>query len=168
MGNFGSEDDKGIEQRKSKFGFVLPRLQIKFLILLFLTSVGLITITYFLLDYMYYHQLQDFIENTTLSQDELKKITDSLNLFVGYWALICALFSVMMLSFGLFFTRRIAGPLYHISKALHEYFEGNTDRRIRLRKGDELIHFESLINRLIDSIEKNNLTKHIEDKKKSS
>lgn len=49
---------------------------------------------------------------------------------------------------GLFYSRRIAGPVYHIKHAIDDVLEGNPPQIITLRRHDELKDLASSINKL--------------------
>lgn len=48
-----------------------------------------------------------------------------------------ALSAVVTLMLGLLYSHRIAGPLYHLKRVLHEVREGRLNQELRFRKGDE-------------------------------
>jgi len=52
---------------------------------------------------------------------------------------------------GLFFSHKIAGPVYRIEKNLYEIIKGNLTLKIRLRKGDELWDLANLLTTLTES-----------------
>lgn len=52
---------------------------------------------------------------------------------------------------GLFFSHKIAGPVYRIEKSLYEIIKGNLTLKIRLRKGDELWDLANLLTTLTES-----------------
>ena len=64
--------------------------------------------------------------------------------------LIMILFSVL----GVFYSHRIAGPVYHMEEELRRALKGEKVAKIRLRKNDKLGNLAEKINRLIEEREK--------------
>jgi nitrogen fixation/metabolism regulation signal transduction histidine kinase len=154
VGLFKSSEEVDGYQRNNRAKFVIPRLQTKIIMNVVFATLGIAFLSYILIDYLKTHQVQELLESTSLNSEEQEKITTALDIAVIYWATLCALFSIMLISFAVMLSHKIAGPVYHITRALSEYFEGNNKSRIFLRKGDEFIILEDLINRLIESNEK--------------
>jgi hypothetical protein len=159
-------------ERRGDSKFIIPRLQIKIIINVVFAAVGIIIISYFILiDYIKGHQLQDLLESSNLGEFEINQILNSLKYTLGYWAAISALYTIMLISFSIRLSHKIAGPVTHIIRVLGEYLDGNSKSRISLRKGDELVILEDLINRLLVSDEKAHrqiAAQHKEKQKKTS
>jgi nitrogen fixation/metabolism regulation signal transduction histidine kinase len=49
----------------------------------------------------------------------------------------------------IFFSHKLAGPIYRFERVCHELIEGNYDQRIVLRKGDEMQNLAGLFNEAI-------------------
>jgi len=64
------------------------------------------------------------------------------------------LISPLIFIMGLFFSHRIAGPVYRIEKTLREIIKGDLSLRIKLRDGDELIDLADMINSLTENLTK--------------
>lgn len=62
------------------------------------------------------------------------------------------LISPLIFIMGLFFSHRIAGPVYRIEKTLSEIAKGNLSMRIKLRGGDELVDLADMINSLTENL----------------
>ena len=70
--------------------------------------------------------------------------------FDMYWIpiLIVSIINISIITiFSLFFSHRMAGPLYRIRKTLTEYLEHKNPLPIRLRNGDHFEDIADLINR---------------------
>jgi methyl-accepting chemotaxis protein len=147
-------EEMDTNQRNNSAKFVIPRLQMKIIINVLFATLGIFFLSYLLVDYLRTHQIQDLLDATTLNENEKNKIVTALDISTVYWASLCGLFAIMLTSFAVMLSHKIAGPIYHISRVLNEYAEGNSKSRICLRKGDEFIMLEDLINRLIESNEK--------------
>jgi nitrogen fixation/metabolism regulation signal transduction histidine kinase len=48
-----------------------------------------------------------------------------------------------------FFSHKLAGPLYRLEKACHNLIEGNYTEKITLRKGDEMQNLAGLFNEMV-------------------
>lgn len=149
-----SEDIDGY-QRSKRSKFVIPRLQTKIIMNVVFATLGIFFLSYLLLDYLKTHQFRELLETTSLNINDKNQITTSFDITLVYWASLCGLFSIMLISFAVNLSHKIAGPVYHITRALSDYFEGNSKSRIYLRKGDEFFILEDLINRLLDLNERN-------------
>jgi signal transduction histidine kinase len=55
---------------------------------------------------------------------------------------------------GVFYSNRIAGPIYHMRHAISEFREGDNERRVRLRPKDYMQGLADDINRLLDEMRK--------------
>jgi hypothetical protein len=155
MGFFNKEEATDGYQRTGNAKFVIPRLQTKIIMNVVFAVLGIFFLSYVLIDYLKTHQIQELLDGSTLNDNDKNQVTTSFEITVVYWATLCALYAIMLISFAIMLSHKIAGPVYHITRALSEYFEGNTKSRIFLRKGDEFIILEDLINRLIEANEKN-------------
>ncbi len=49
----------------------------------------------------------------------------------------------------IFFSHKVAGPIYRFERVCHELIEGNYDQRVVLRKGDEMQNLAGLLNEAI-------------------
>jgi len=49
----------------------------------------------------------------------------------------------------IFFSHKVAGPIYRFEKACHSMIEGNYTESIRLRKGDEMQNLATLLNEVM-------------------
>jgi methyl-accepting chemotaxis protein len=57
----------------------------------------------------------------------------------------------LILSFGIFLTHRVAGPIYRFEQTIKTAMEGNLNTRIKLRWADEFKHLASSINDMLNS-----------------
>lgn len=154
MGLFNNSEEVDGYQRNNRAKFVIPRLQTKIIMNVVFATVGTALLSYVLVDYLRTHQFQELLDSTSLNADEKDQIITAFDIAIIYWTTLCTLFSIMLISFAVMLSHKIAGPVYHITRALTEYFEGNNKSRIFLRKGDEFIILEDLVNRLLEANEK--------------
>lgn len=59
------------------------------------------------------------------------------------------LLSLQVLLLTIFFSHKLAGPIYRIEIALQRTIDGNYEEFIKLREGDQLIHLADLVNTAI-------------------
>lgn len=57
----------------------------------------------------------------------------------------------IIVSLALFYSHRIAGPIYNMKKTIDSVIEGKRDARVRLRKNDYLFDLADKINQLLES-----------------
>lgn len=69
------------------------------------------------------------------------------------WPVLVALI-VAVAIFSVYFTHRLAGPLYRFQRSASELAEGNLSLRIRLRNGDHLQDLADIINQAIGNMER--------------
>ena len=77
------------------------------------------------------------------------KQTNLMNLVIPSLAVSAVLSCIFTLAFGLFYSHRIAGPIYNLKKALREVRGGKVDRVVKFRKGDEFHDLAEEINKTI-------------------
>jgi signal transduction histidine kinase len=127
---------------KRKSYLVNPQLQFKLLrlivISMLLPAIVIVGSTfYFLLVVLRKYVLTEVIVKTTI--------------ILGLCLFIVAIF---VLTWGLVFSNRIAGPLYRLERELDKIREGNLSRRLKFRKHDEFHFLAEAINKLLDVVEK--------------
>lgn len=59
---------------------------------------------------------------------------------------------LLLWTWGMVISHRLAGPIDRLNKELYEIAEGDYKRRIRVRKTDDLKVLEESINRILDKI----------------
>lgn len=95
------------------------------------------------------------IYETFEDTDEVRTVS---SLFLAESVIARALLISVLITFPLalimvlYYSHRIAGPLYHIEKHLGLMIEGECSRPLRLRKGDEFKEIAEKINRLQDTL----------------
>jgi methyl-accepting chemotaxis protein len=72
------------------------------------------------------------------------------------WLLLVNLLGIAVALFlAVFYTHRIAGPLYRVQKDIRKIGEGFLTTRVKTRKGDQLKDLETEVNNMIQELEKN-------------
>ncbi len=101
------------------------------------------------------------------------RIENTARYFMGAFAMISMIVAVAMgmvaMLVFIFFSHRVAGPVYHIQKSLWEMTNGNLTYRIRLRKKDELTEVADDVNRTAQFLERkiSQMKREIGDGKKT-
>jgi signal transduction histidine kinase len=93
------------------------------------------------------------------SQDDLVVVERLLVLrpVVIRYLLIAGLLSIILASVSiLFYSHRIAGPMYRLHKHLQDMIKGDYKERLRFRKNDEFKHLADAINKIQDKLMENN------------
>lgn len=76
---------------------------------------------------------------------------------IGRYLLIGGMLSIIITVITLvFYSHRLAGPVYHLEKHLEEMIKGNYEEKLRFRKNDEFKHLADTINRLQDKLKERN------------
>jgi hypothetical protein len=63
-------------------------------------------------------------------------------IFVGTVILLCS----ALLAYGLFYSNRIAGPIYHLRNYLRAYAKGRVYGELQFREGDFFSDLEPVVN----------------------
>lgn len=137
-----------------KFYLVNNRLELRYLRLLVLALI-LPTLTVgACLYYLIFYLLARQIGIPEAVSEQLLPVVGRLNIFLSIS--IPALF-VILLSVGIFLSRRLAGPIKRLETELDEIITGNlVSKRLKLRIDDELKPMIDSVNLLLDRVEKVN------------
>ncbi len=74
------------------------------------------------------------------------------NRFELFWqpvVLVSAFYIVLIIIFGLFYSHRLAGPLYRIESDIKSYLDGDDTVQVHLRKNDFFQTLADLINKVL-------------------
>jgi hypothetical protein len=151
--------------REKKFLINYP-FQMQFMASLILISIISMTVIYMANDYFF----QSYIargKELNLSPDHpyFLMIIEQKRFMTKVFIMVASTISVIASVWGLFYSHKIAGPLYR----LHTYFTEAAinskplDRKIHFREDDFFQEIPESINNYIDSIEKNKETKKDKD-----
>lgn len=129
-----------------------PKFQIKFS----LFFVGLILISSLIYPFTIYDLLTSFIEYTakhsTVASGQLADKRSSLLVILGLWELG---FLLMVFIICIFFSHKIAGPMFKLQKFLNEKKNGTGHDKLYFRKGDYFHEVADDINAVFDQMDKN-------------
>ena len=135
---------------KRKIYFINPRFQLKFSLLMGVLIV-LSNLAYPIIIYQYIEYLIGFINETStfkdfdLAQERRQVLTMLFTSHIVYAALIGVL--------CIFFSHKIAGPLYKLKMFLTNIRQGDSIREVHFRKGDYFLEIADEVNRTIAYLE---------------
>jgi methyl-accepting chemotaxis protein len=134
------------------FFLVQNRLELHYLRLLALSLILPTLVVGGCLYYLIFYLLAEQIGIPEAVIDQLSPVVQKVNLFL--MVSIPVLF-IILISIGIFLSRKLAGPIERLEKELDEITQSNlVSRRLKLRKGDELKPLVDSVNILLDKIEK--------------
>lgn len=119
---------------------------IKYLVL-YSTSLSLIFLA------ILYYASNRFIEKVALmniNEDVMINLFNDINYMAVAFFILILVISLLSGYFSLFFSNKIAGPIYNINQVLDSNARDNTYRTIKLRKNDYFINLSEKINLLIE------------------
>lgn len=135
-----------------RYPFVNRRLQFTFAAILALVGIG--NALYLgVLFYLYAREvfallapyLPDYLEVGTILDEQTR-------IFFITTAYIVVPEVILIVLWGLFFSHRLAGPLFSMGRKLREIADGGTPQPVRLRKGDLLPDFADQLNGAIGAL----------------
>jgi methyl-accepting chemotaxis protein len=139
-------------RRKVSNYLILPGYQIRFLVLLVL--IGMILILFEAV--LFYLSAQALIETltseTALDQSGKEILHASFRQLSTFILLDSTGVVIVCGLLGLFFSHRMAGPLYNIQRTISRISGGETAARITLRKGDQLQSLAQDFNEMMDKL----------------
>ena len=91
--------------------------------------------------------ITDYLRTFAGDKKVRKIFTDSL-LWVFGVGLLIVIVQITVLT--IFFSHKIAGPVYRFEKACQSVLEGNYTDRVRLRQGDEMVNLAGLFNGMLE------------------
>jgi nitrate/nitrite-specific signal transduction histidine kinase len=90
--------------------------------------------------------IKSYIRDFSTNQKYRKALLSSL-LWIFGAGIFLIIIQIAFLT--VFFSHKLAGPLYRFEKACHSVIQGNYTERVTLRKGDEMQNLAGLLNELI-------------------
>jgi len=135
-----------------KFFLVRNRLELRYLRLLALSLILPTLVVGGCLYYLIFYLLAEQIGIPEAVVEELSPVVQKVNIFL---MISIPILFLILISIGIFLSRKLAGPIERLEKELAEIVEGNPmSRRLKLRKNDELKPMVDDVNILLDRIEK--------------
>ncbi len=134
------------------FFLVRNRLELHYLRLLVLSLALPTLLVGGCLYYLIFYLLAEQIGIPEAVVEQLSPVVQKVNIFL--MVSIPVLF-LILISIGIFLSRRLAGPIERLENELDGIVTGNLmSRRLKVRKGDELKPMVDNVNILLDKIEK--------------
>ena len=134
------------------FFLVRNRLELHYLRLLVLSLILPTLLVGGCLYYLIFYLLAEQIGIPEAVVEQLSPVVQKVNIFL--MVSIPILFLILM-SVGIFLSRRLAGPIERLENELDGIVTGNLmSRRLKVRKGDELKPMVDSVNILLDKIDK--------------
>lgn len=87
--------------------------------------------------------ITEYIRTFSDSKDYQKNLLSALLLVVG-GGLLLVIVQIVLLT--VFFSHKVAGPIYRFEKACNSMIDGDYTKEIKLRKGDEMQNLADLLN----------------------
>ncbi len=146
-------ESRKTNRRKIKSYLVMPKLQFKFIALSGGTAL-IVGLTFFGIANLFINENYEILvkltpmtdQARTLLQSELRQLWTILSLSLTIFVLASSLIA-------LFFSHKIAGPIYNIINQLATFVDSPSEKRIILRPNDELQVLAASVNKVLDMIE---------------
>ena len=90
--------------------------------------------------------IKSYVRDFSTNQKYRKALLSSLLWIFGV-GIFLIIIQIALLT--VFFSHKLAGPLYRFEKACHSVIQGNYTERVTLRKGDEMQNLAGLFNELV-------------------
>ncbi len=130
-----------------------PAFQIKFSIL--------VSILLFIISAVYPMTFYSFLTNLAIQLEEVipntvTRMEQQKNSIVSLFVMWHIGFTLLVFTSCIFFSHKIAGPLYKLKKYLQEYREGKAHDRLYFRKGDYFLELAEEVNLTFNQIKEKN------------
>ncbi len=144
------------ENNRTILGFFnLSKLQFRFSIMIGGTAL-VVCILYSLIMYFYMKENYEILVVLSPMDESVKSILNNeLRKTWIYMIFTSLLFSFLSFVWGGFFSHKLTGPIFNISKVIDDVLIGKLNSRIKLRPSDELQELSNKINILIKNYEEN-------------
>ncbi len=144
--------DKNTSQKvfyKRKQYIVDKPFQFKYLFYVLTMMISTVIIVSFTIFFVTWDKI---IKEFFYIPDAAKKLADifisTSQILIVPVLILIAIFSII----AIFFSHKIAGPIYRVEKIAEELKNGNLNIKVRFRKGDELQHLATALNNMISGI----------------
>ena len=131
---------------KRRKKLIKPRFQMR----VALCGLGISIVAVLMLMIMVNEALMEFASNGWVDASALQ--AEWLGILVGKLAVTLALLVPFTLAIGVLLTHRVAGPLYRFEQFLNGVMAGEHPEPCRLRQGDELQDFCTLLNQVTEPL----------------
>lgn len=125
---------------------IKPPLQFRFLFFMFVAMLGIVLFigwnVYFTLGREIFGEI---------SNPHAMDLFRRLNVLLLYRAPI---YTAVLVAAAIFFSHKIAGPLYRFEQSADEIGRGRLTHRVRIRKDDEMHELEEKLNAMVESLQR--------------
>jgi methyl-accepting chemotaxis protein len=143
-------DSKSKSKRENRKVLVVDKpLQYQIISLVVISGAVVCLISIFGL-YLLFRQMMASLMLVEPDSPAIILMTEHYNNIVVVFVILVMISLVWSWLSALYLSNKIAGPAYNMSKSLDEYFQGNKEKRIKLRKKDFFIPLAEKINRVLD------------------
>ena len=141
-------------QRKLKNLLINPKYQVKYVFWITLTGLSLVALNAALV-YHYVSENYAILVDLSPMTDEAKaQLYRELREIVLKLSLISVGFLGIVTVFGVIFSHRTAGPLYHFKRVFQAISRGDTKARIHLRPKDDFRDVADSFNEMMDKLKR--------------
>lgn len=143
-----NKTDKKVFYKRKQYIVDKP-FQFRYLFQILMTIFIAVIVVSFTIFYIVWDKI---IKEFFYIPDAAKKIS---NIFISTSEVLIIPIVILLVIFSIaaiFFSHKIAGPIYRVEKIAEELKKGNLNIDIRFRKGDELHHLADTLNHMISGI----------------
>lgn len=138
--------------RKLKNILINPSYQIRYVFWLSLTGLSLIALNASIFYFKMKENYEVLVDLSPMTDDSKKQLYTELNHVVITLVISSIIFLLVVSIFGLIFSHRTAGPLYHFKRVFSEIKKGNRKARVKLRPNDDFSDVANEFNEMMDSL----------------
>jgi len=144
------EDSNRSEIRRA----ILPIIDRRFQFKVTLFVVGLVTIVHLLVGGYIFVHVSDFAYKLADFVPDLASDAEWFRTMLLRYMIVTVISTFLLIIFlSLYFSARISGPLFNMSRVMTQVSRGDFSQRVNLRKNDELREFSEAVNRLFSNLE---------------
>lgn len=142
----------GAHQRSIKNILINPKYQFKYTF--WLTASGLLLVLLNAL--MFYFKIKEnydiLVELSPMTDDAKAQLYHELRMVILQLSGTSLVFVALTGLFGIVYSHRTAGPLYHFRRVFEQIKAGNLNARVRLRPNDDFKEVAQAFNDMMDSL----------------
>lgn len=94
------------------------------------------------------------IQLSAMSESAKELMDSEISGLWSYMVVTSVAFAILCFGWGIYYSHRLAGPIFRIRKVINEYHNGNPNLRIQLRPKDDFHELAKDVNELLDLAEK--------------
>jgi len=148
----GGQPKSGAHQRRFKNILINPRYQ--FTYTFWLTASGLLLVLMNAL--MFYFKIKEnydiLVELSPMTDDAKAQLYRELRNVIVQLSGTSLIFVGLTGIFGILYSHRTAGPLYHFRRVFEQIRDGNLNARVRLRPNDDFKEVAQSFNEMMDKL----------------